>query len=54
LLAGELMKKLLQFASDVLWSSEKGVALSDGNRAEFSGPGVYVLENILMDMSQMI
>jgi len=54
LLAGELVKQLLQFRSDVLWSSEKGVALGDRNRAEFSGPGVYVLGNILMDMSQMI
>jgi translation initiation factor 1 (eIF-1/SUI1) len=54
LLAGELMKYLLQFRSDVLWSSKKGVALGDRNRAEFSGPGVYVLENILMNMSQMI
>jgi hypothetical protein len=34
--------------------SEKGVALSDRHCAEFSGPGVYVLENMLMDMSQMI
>ena len=54
LLAGELVKQLLQFRSDVLWSSEKGVALGDRNRAEFSSPGVYVLENIPMDMSQMI
>jgi hypothetical protein len=48
------MKYLLQFRSDVLSSSEKGVALADRNRAEFSGPGVYVLESIFMDMSQMI
>ena len=36
----------LKFRPDVLWSSEKGLALGDRNRAEFSGPGVYVLENM--------
>src|SRR5258708_36935474 len=54
LLAGELMKYLLQFRLDVLWSSEEGVALGDRNRAEFSGPGVYILKQIAMDVPQMI
>jgi transcriptional regulatory protein RtcR len=44
----------LQFRSNVLRSGEKGVALSDGNCAEFPGPSVYVLKQKMMNLPQMI
>ncbi len=49
LFASEVNKKPLQFRSDMFWSSEKGVAFGDGNRAEFPSPGVRILKQKMMD-----